>query len=126
MKTGVKNKFSIASRLLSFSYAFRGILIVFSKEHNAWIHLFAAILVICAGIFFNISAIEWCLIVFAIGLVFIAEMINTAIEKLVDFVSPDFNDKAGIIKDIAAGAVLVAALIAAVIGLLVFWKYVFV
>ncbi len=125
MKPNKNNKFSLHKRLLSFYYAFRGVYHVFSKEHNAWIHLFASIVVIAAGLFFKITAIEWCLIAIAIGIVFITEMINSAIERLVDFVSPDYNKNAGIIKDIAAGAVLVASITAVVIGILVFWKYFF-
>ncbi len=113
-------KFSIKSRMRSFGYAFRGIFRAFSTEHNLWIQGSIAILVIVAGFYFEISQIEWLGIILAIGLVFSAELMNTAVENIVDFISPDFNRKAGHAKDAAAGAVLMAAITAAVIGCLVF------
>jgi diacylglycerol kinase (ATP) len=114
-----KKRFSIRERLASFRYAFHGINLLIRKEHNAWIHLAAALMVIGFGIILKLSAMEWSLIVFAIGLVFAAEAVNTAIEKLVDLVSPQHNKKAGKVKDLAAGAVLICAITAAIIGLLV-------
>ena len=119
-----KNRFSLSKRLKSFVFAFRGILQVLTKEHNFWIQCVIAIIVVVSGFFFGISRMEWLFVVLAIGLVLSAEIFNTAIESLVDFISPDFNRKAGLIKDIAAGAVLLVAITAAVIGCLVFIPYI--
>lgn len=107
-------------RLLSFKYALGGIYFLFKDQPNAWIHLVAAAGVIVAGYLFHLSAAEWIFITFAIGFVFCAELINSAIESLVDKVSPEQHPIAGKIKDLAAGAVLVAAITAAVIGLAIF------
>lgn len=76
--------------------------------------------VILAGLVFRLAIIKWLMIIFAIGLVLITEMLNTAIEKMLDYLKPDIHPSAKMIKDIAAGAVLVSAIIAAVIGLIVF------
>jgi diacylglycerol kinase (ATP) len=107
-------------RLRSILCAFRGLHALFREQPNAWIHLIAALGVIIAGILCHLSAIEWGVIIFAIGLVFSAELFNSAIEELVNKVSPEFHPLAGKIKDLAAGAVLVAAITAAIIGLIVF------
>lgn len=109
----------------SFGPAIRGIQSAFRSENNLSIHLLAAIIAIGFGYYFNIKHDEWIAIAGAIGLVFTAEYLNTAIEKLTDFVSPDHNQKAGLVKDIAGGAVLVAAFTALVIGSLVFYPYIF-
>ncbi len=84
------------------------------------IHVIIALLVIVAGLWLELSIAEWLFIVFAVGLVFSAELFNSAVEKLVDFISPGYDDRAGRIKDMAAGAVFIAAITAAVIGLLIF------
>ncbi len=109
--------------LTSFKYAFSGIAKVLSSEFNFRFHSFAAIAVIIAGFVFDITRTEWLFIILAIGIVLVAEAINSAIEKLVDLVSPQQNPKAGWVKDVAAGAVLIAAITAAVIGVLVFFPY---
>jgi diacylglycerol kinase (ATP) len=119
----MKNKqssFSIKNRFKSFSYAFIGIKTMFVNEHNSWIHMAAAVLAIILGLFFKINNTERCFILFAIGLVFIAEIINTAIETLTDMVSPEYNKKAKEVKDLAAGAVLLASITALIIGLIVY------
>jgi diacylglycerol kinase len=112
--------FSIKKNIKSFKYAFKGIWLFFRNENNARIHLFASILVICLGIFLQISLNHWLWITLAIGIVWMAEAFNTAIEKIVDFISPEYNKQAGEIKDLAAGAVIFAALVAFIIGILVF------
>lgn len=114
------DNFSARKRLLSFRYAFRGIRYMLKTQHNAWIHLFAAFVVIFAGFWFSVSTTDWVLIVLAIGFVFTAETFNTAIELMVDKISPEYDNKAGIIKDVAAGAVLFSAIAAAVVGIIVF------
>jgi len=108
----------------SFKYAWKGLSFCFQSENNFKIHCLAALNAIFFGIYFDISNIEWCLIIFAIGIVLITEIINTAIEKIVDFVCPDQNPKAGLIKDISAAAVVMASVVAALIGGIVYLKYV--
>lgn len=121
MENNPPNKsFSFRQMLRSFRYAFRGILFMVKTQHNFWIHLTIAVLVIIAGFLFCISLTEWILVVFAIGLVLSAETFNSAIEQLTDLASPDFHPQAGRVKDLAAGAVLLTAMAAALIGLLIF------
>ena len=115
-----QEKFSIAARLKSFTYAFNGLKLLFQEEHNSWIHLFATVCVIVAGIWLKISLLEWVAVAFAIGLVFSGEIFNSAIEGLSDVVCPERDDRIKKVKDLAAAAVLVNAITAAVIGLLVF------
>ena len=107
----------------SFGYAFKGIKAALSQR-NLKIHVASACIVIALGFFFQITTSEWCIISLCIGLVIALEMINTTIESIVDFVSPDFNEKAGKIKDIAAGAVLVVSSSALLCGILIFRKYI--
>ena len=92
---------------------------------NFRIHLTAVILVSGLGWFFHLSASEWLWIILAVGLVLITELLNTALELLVDLVSPGFNSQAGKVKDVAAGAVLVAAVIAVIIGAVIFIPKIF-
>jgi diacylglycerol kinase (ATP) len=106
--------------LLSFTYAIKGIYLLLATQRNAWIHLAATILVIFGGFYFSISTTEWMAVIFSIGIVFAAEAFNTAIEQLVDLVSPEVNKSAGRIKDLAAGAVLFAAIAAAIAGIIIF------
>ncbi len=110
----------IKKRLLSFKYAFRGILDLFLSHPNARIHLLATLAVVAAGFYFGLSAGEWALIVLAISCVLAAEAFNSALEYLTDLTSPQQNPLAGKAKDIAAGAVLILAIGAVVIGCLVF------
>lgn len=115
-----QEKFSIAKRLKSFTYAFSGLRMLFREEHNAWIHLFATVCVIVAGFVFHISPLEWVAVVFAIGLVIGGEAFNTAIEILADVVCPERDERIKKVKDLSAAAVLVSALAALTIGLIVF------
>jgi diacylglycerol kinase len=112
--------FSIAARLRSLRYAVRGIAIVLRTQHNACIHALATAVVCVAGLLVGLSRLEWCAILLAVVAVWTAEALNTAIELLVDLVSPELHPLAGKAKDVAAGAVLVSAIGAAVIGILVF------
>ena len=107
-------------RILSFKYAFKGIWVVASSEVNFQIHLLAASAAVFLGFYLRNSAAEWLAVLLCFGLVMAAEALNSAIEKLVDLVSPGFNPAAGKIKDVAAGAVLITAIIAAIIGWIVF------
>lgn len=104
----------------SFKYAFKGIGSSLKSERNMKIHFAMMALVIMAGILLNISMWEWIICFILFGLVISLEMVNTAIEIIVDMVSPEYNLKAGHVKDIAAGAVLVNAIVAFIVGLLIF------
>jgi len=104
----------------SFGYALSGIAYTTKTQLNFKIHLLAVAVVILLGWFLKLTTSEWLWIVSAIGLVLVTELVNTAIELLVDLVSPDFNPQAGKVKDIAAGAVLIAAAIAVVTGAIIF------
>ena len=114
----------LSARLRSFGHAFRGLRILLQSQQNARIHAVATVVVVAAGAALRISPIEWALIVLAILCVWAAEAMNTAIEFLVDLVSPEPHELAGKAKDVAAGAVLVAAIGAAVIGGFVFGPHI--
>lgn len=107
-------------RMLSFGYAFNGLKILVTEEHNSWIHLLATVCVVIAGIVFKVSTFEWIALVFAIGFVIALELINSAIENIADFVSPDKHEAIKKIKDLAAAGVLVSAITAFIVGLIVF------
>ena len=104
----------------SFKYAIEGFVSSFKTERNMKIHTLAMVLVIALGIYLKLSLIEWCFITLAIVLVIGAELFNTAIETIVDMVSPEKNPKAKLAKDISAAAVLTFAIGAAVIGAIIF------
>ena len=104
----------------SFKYAIEGIVSSFKTERNMKIHVLAMIVVIVLGFFLKLDKEEWCFIIIAIVSVISAELFNTAIETVVDMVSPERNPKAKLVKDIAAGAVFVVAIGAAIIGFIIF------
>ena len=106
--------------LRSFKFAFEGVKAVIKEEQNVRIHLVIMLIAIIAGIVFSISYLEWIAIIFSIGFVFALEIINTAIENLADFVSPDKHQKIKKIKDLCAAAVLTGAIAALIIGGIVF------
>ena len=120
-----KVKTFIKKRIKSFGYAFQGIGNFIRKEPNACIHCTAVVVVTSLGLYYGISATEWCIVILCFGLVLMAEAFNTAIERLVDLVSPDFHPLAGTIKDVAAGAVLLGAIAAAIVGCIIFIPYIF-
>lgn len=109
----------LRQRVASFRCAFKGVGITVASQAHARIHLLAALLVVFLADWLAISALEWGLLLLAIALVWVSETINTAIEFVVDLASPEFHVLAGKAKDVAAGAVLLAALLAAAIGLIV-------
>lgn len=113
-------KFSSKARLKSFYFAFQGLKLFFKTQHNAWIHAVSAIIVIVLGFLLKINSAEWCWLIVAISTVFITEMLNTAIEFLCDFVSPEIHPQIKKIKDVSAAAVLIAALAAVAIGMIIF------
>jgi diacylglycerol kinase (ATP) len=106
--------------LRRFGWAGHGVIALFRTQENARIHLGAVVLTVVAGFVFGISRGEWIAVILAIGLVLTAEAFNTAIESVVDLASPGQHPLAGRAKDVAAGAVLLAAVTAAVVGALVF------
>lgn len=115
-----KNKFWIVSRLKSFGYAFNGLKILFIEEHNARIHLLATVLVTLAGFWLHISSTEWLAILIVFGLVLSLEAVNSALEGIANFVSPQRHNEIKKIKDLAAAGVLIAVIIAVFCGLIVF------
>src|SRR5262249_30717563 len=115
--------FSVADRAKSVGHAARGIAFLFRTQHNARIHLIATLVVLALGWLLRISASDWRWLVVAIVLVWAAEAMNTALEHLCNVVSPGLNPSVRMAKDIGAGAVLVCAAGAVVLGVLVFWPY---
>ena len=111
--------FQFSGRIRSFKHAFVGIWTMLKSQHNAWIHAFATIVVTTAGLLFGISTTEWCVIVLSFMAVWTAEALNTAFEYLADVASPEFHPLVKHAKDVAAGAVLISAIGALIIGLLV-------
>jgi len=117
--------FSIKSRVQSFVPAFNGVLLLFKSEHNAWVHLLLMVASIITGILLQINSTDWLFLTLAITMVFMSELINTAIEKLADKVEPNFNPTIGAIKDYASAAVLMASIFAIVVGSIVFGTKIF-
>lgn len=117
MKT---DKFSLKSRLLSFKFAINGLKSLIKNEHNARVHLIAAIVAIGLGIVFNISTIEWLTLIVVIGIVFLSELFNSSIESIADFVQPEWDEKIRTVKDYSAAAVLISAVISLVAGRIIF------
>lgn len=93
------------------------------SQHNAWLHAVATVGVVGAGLFFRLAPTEWCVVVLAMAAVWTAEALNTAFEFLADVASPEFHPLVERSKDVAAGAVLLSALAAAVVGGIVFYPY---
>ena len=104
----------------SFGYAFEGIFTCIRKERNMKIHCVMAVLVVAAGVILGLSPVEWCICLGLFGLVMALELVNTAVEAVVDLVTGEYHPLAKIAKDTAAGAVLIAALMAAAAGLIIF------
>ena len=115
--------FQFSGRVRGFRHAISGILRMVRCQRNAWIHAAATLVVLTAGFLLRISAGDWCWIVLAISIVWTAEALNTAFEFLADAASPEFHPLVRDAKDVAAGAVLLTAGAAAVIGAIVFWPY---
>lgn len=104
----------------SFGYAMQGLRYGFKTQLNFRVHCFVLAAIVVLGWYMQLDATEWLWICIAAGLVMVTELLNTALEVLVDFISPEYHIKAGIIKDVAAAAVLIAAITAVVIGLFIF------
>jgi diacylglycerol kinase (ATP) len=118
-----KQDFRLNARLNSFKAAGQGLITLLKNEHNSWVHLLVSIAVIALGCYFFITAIEWCLLIIAISLVWMAEALNSAIEYLCDKVSPEIDPLIKQAKDVAAAAVLLGSIGAVLIGLIVFYPY---
>lgn len=114
-----KHRFSLMERFRSFVYAGRGLRLLF-HEHNTWIHLTATFCVVVVGLWVSLSFVQWAIAIILLGGVWIAEALNTAIERLCDHVTPEQHPDIGRIKDIAAAAVLMAAITAVAAGLCIF------
>jgi diacylglycerol kinase len=108
-----------ASRLASFRHAFAGWWYVLRTQRNAWIHAVASILACALSLWLQLQRLEWTILLLIIALVWVAECVNTAVEAVVDLLSPDIHPLAKIAKDVAAAAVLIAVLAAVAIGLLI-------
>ena len=104
----------------SFGFAFKGLAYATKSQLNFRIHLFASVIAIVLGFTLNVTTTEWLWISLSIAIVLLTELINTGIETLTDLVSPDYNEKAGHVKDICAGAVVVAACFALITGIIIF------
>ncbi len=107
------------SLLQSFRYAFAGLWYALRTQRNARIHLLAAVAVTAMGLWLRLDAVRWAVLVLTISLVFFAEMVNTVVEAIVDLVTPEYHPLAKVAKDVSAGAVLVTAMAAVVVGLLI-------
>lgn len=119
-----RSKLSFTGRIRSVRYALQGLWTMLASQQNAWIHSAATAVVVMAGFYFKLAKSEWCWIVLAVMAVWTAEALNTAFEFLTDVASPEFHPLARKAKDVAAGAVLVAAIGAAIIAILVFGPHI--
>jgi diacylglycerol kinase len=121
-----KRKSWLAGRINGFRYAIQGLGTIAGSQQNFKIHLIVAALVLSAGLYSGLSGIEWCIIFLTIGMVLSLEAINTALEYFTDLLSPEYSEKAGKVKDIAAGAVLIAAITSVCVGLIIFGPRIFI
>jgi len=110
----------ILGRMKGAKYALKGALILLRTEASVQVQFTIATLLTIAGFFFKISTTEWMFQVFSIGLIMSIEGLNTAVEEIADFIHPEFHNKIGLIKDIAAGAVFISAIAATIIGLIIY------
>ena len=113
-------EFSLRKRVASFKFACSGIRNLIKYEHNARLHLFATLLVIIVGFLLDIALVEWLIIIVVITIVFISEIINSAIESIADFISPEYNLRIKKIKDYCAAAVLIASIASVMVGVIIF------
>jgi diacylglycerol kinase (ATP) len=114
-------RFTFRKRLAGFTYAFRGIWLLLRYGHSAWLHEVIGLCTVIAGFLFNISPMEWVAVIIVCGCVLAAEALNTAIELLADVVSSGYSDAIKQLKDLAAGAVLLMAFAAAIVGIIIFF-----
>lgn len=119
MEINKDNSF-VTGRLKSVGFAVKGAIKLITTEHSVMVQSSIAVLMIAAGFYFNITQTEWMFQVLIFGLVLSIEGLNTAVEKIADFIHPDYHERIGFIKDIAAGAVFFAAMSAIAIGLIIY------
>ncbi len=115
-----KDNTFVSGRIKSISFAVKGALKLISTEHSIMVQFSIGILITIAGFYFNITQTEWLFQTMAIGLVMSIEGLNTAVEKIADFIHPNYDERIGFIKDIAAGAVFFASISAILIGLIIY------
>lgn len=113
-------KFSLHARASSFGYAFKGLINLLRYEHNARVHLAATVVVAVAGLLLHLQGWEWIVLCFAMGFVWVTEILNTCIERIMDYLSTEQDPRIAVIKDLAAAAVLVSAITAVVAGGIIF------
>lgn len=112
----------IRGRKNSFQFAFSGFFFVLKTQKNAWLHLAATVVVVLLAFWLKIERLEWLAILLVVGLVWMAEFMNTALEVIVDLASPEKHPLAKIGKDVGAASVLIAAILAVIIGVIVLWQ----
>lgn len=115
----------LVNRIKSVGFALRGALLLIRTEASIKIQIFIAIVMTSAGFYFEISNTEWILQIFAIAMVLGVEGMNTAVEKISDYVQPDFDTKIGFIKDISAGAVMLVSIASSIIGCIIYFPKIF-
>jgi diacylglycerol kinase (ATP) len=115
-----KQAFSLKNRIRSFSWALKGLKVIFIHEHNFRVHIFLALLALIMSVWLHISMLEYAIILLCIVIVLICEIFNSCIEHFLDLLHPDFHPKAGQIKNMGAAAVLIAAIAAFICGLIIF------
>lgn len=120
-----KSMIKMRKLIKSFTYAFEGIVHAFRREQNFQIHTLSSVMVILLGAFLEITKIDWIILFMLIGGMLCLELINTAIERVVDLVSPDFHPLAKAAKDTSAGAVFVFAITSIIVGLFIFCPYIY-
>lgn len=114
------SNFSLKNRIFSFKYAIKGLSTLLKEEHNARIHFIIACITIIVGIFCQLVAYEWIIIIIMISFVMAMEAINSAIENLADFISPEYQKLIGKAKDLGAAAVLITSVCAVIVGAIIF------
>lgn len=115
-----KDNTFFTGRLKSMGFALKGAIKLITTEHSVMVQTSIGVIMVIAGFYFHISMTEWMLQTLAIGLVLAVEGLNTAVEKIADFIHPNFHEKIGFIKDIAAGSVFFAAMTAIAIGMMIY------
>jgi diacylglycerol kinase (ATP) len=120
-----KDETLFTGRLKSMVFALKGAFKLITTEHSVMVQSSLAVLMILAGFYFEITRVEWMMQILVFGLVLSIEGLNTAVEKVADFIHPEYHERIGFIKDIAAGAVFFAALTAIAIGCIIYFPYLF-
>ncbi|MBI4037101.1 diacylglycerol kinase family protein [Candidatus Daviesbacteria bacterium] len=121
----MEKKRSRFHHILSFKHAFEGLLSALKEEPNLKFHFIFAVMVLSAAYYFQITALDWIIIIVIISIVLALELTNTAIEAIVDSFTIDQHPRAKYAKDIGAAAVLLSAIFASIVGIIIFWPYLF-